>query len=143
MTIEEIHKALGGALAMRPPVFRRNGDTPVQPKVKIEAFENYLLESAYVAADLEEAIFWLEGVVTETAERIEKITGYEPALPRKTRDRITQADVLGAKRVVDPEAFDLASDAKQLRASVLRQIDRLRFEEQWVVSRAYTMVTGH
>jgi hypothetical protein len=142
MNIEEINRALGMALAMRPPRWAPNGATPVGASHKVSQLEDYLMESAYVAADLEEAIFWLEGAIAESGEKIERMTGYEVALPRKTRDRLTQADVLNAKRTVDPDTFGIHDDAKRLRASILRQIERLRFEEQWVISRAYSLISG-
>ena len=137
MNIEEIKGALAEALPLRPPTFNGEG-----PREKIGALEDYLLGSAVVAAELEEALHWLDALVTHFAAQIDQISGYEVALPRKTRDRMTKDDILAAKRVVDPTSFDAGAEAKQLRVSVLRQIERLRFEEQYVVSRAYTMIAG-
>jgi hypothetical protein len=101
-----------------------------------------LLETAYLGAELEEALFWLDGLVAHFTEKIDRMTGYEVALPRKPKDRLTQADITAAKRTVDPTSFDAGAEAKQLRASALRQIDRFRFEAQWTISRAYTMLSG-
>jgi len=143
MKIEDIKMALAIALPMRPPTFPlQNGNLPLAPAEKVAALEDYLLESAHQAAELEEALHWLDALVAHFQAQIDQITGYEVALPRKTRDRLTKDDILQAKRVVSPTAFDAGAEAKQLRTSVLRQIERLRFEEQWVVSRAYTMIAG-
>jgi hypothetical protein len=138
MDIAEIRAALTAALVMRPPMFM-DGEGP---REKVAALEDYLLSSAYVAAGLEEALHWLSALGAHFAAQVDQITGYEVALPRKTRDRITKDDILLAKRVVDPATFEAGIEAKALRASVLRQIERLRFEEQYVISRYYTMVTG-
>lgn len=142
MTEDEIRATLAKALPMRPPRFGPNGGTPIGASAKISAMEDYLMESAYVAAELEEALHWADALVAHFAERIKKMTGYEVALPRKPRDRITQADIDHAKRLTEPTSFELGAEFKQLRTSILRQIERLRFEEQWVLSRGYTLITG-
>jgi hypothetical protein len=137
VNVDEIRGALAGALPLRPPTFNGEG-----PREKVGALEDYLLGSAAAAAELEEALHWLEALVAHFATQIDQMTGYEVALPRKTRDRLTKDDILQAKRIVDATPFDAGAEAKQLRASVLRQIERLRFEAQWVISRAYTMIAG-
>jgi hypothetical protein len=142
MEIDEIRSVLHRAMIMRPPKFSPNGDGPTPPSVKVSAFEDYLLATAYLGAELEEAVFWLEKLVAHFTEVIDHMTGFEVALPRKPKDRITQADILAAKRKIDPVNFDAGAEAKQLRASCLRQIDRFRFEAQWVMSRGYTFITG-
>ena len=142
MDVDEIKVVVHRALITRPPKFPTNGDRPTPPAAKVSAFEDYLLETAYIGAELEEALFWLEGLVAHFTEKIDRMTGYEVALPRKPKDRITQADILAAKRTTDPVSFDAGAEAKQLRASALRQIDRFRFEAQWVISRAYTLISG-
>lgn len=142
MEIDEIRSVLHRALTTRPPKFSPNGDRPTAPAAKVSAFEDYLLETAYLGAELEEALFWLDGLVAHFAEKIDRMTGYEMALPRKPKDRITQADITAAKRTTDPVSFDAGAEAKQLRASALRQIDRFRFEAQWTISRTYTMISG-
>ena len=142
MDLEEIRSILDHALTTRPPKFASNGDRPTPPALKVSAFETYLLDTAYLAAELEESLFWLDKLVAHFAEKIDRMTGYEVALPRKPRDRLTAADIAGAKRTIDPTSFEAGVEAKQLRASVLRQIERFRWEAQWVISRSYTFVTG-
>lgn len=143
MDMEDIKGVLHTALPMRPPRF-----TPAEGAIapsggqKAAALEDYLLESAFVRAELEEALHWLDSLMAHFKSKIEQMTGYEALLPRKPQDRITQADINTAKRGLDPTTFDAGSEVKQLRASVLRQIERFEFEAQWVVSRAYSMISG-
>jgi hypothetical protein len=139
---DEIREVLVRALALRPPRFETNGGPPVGASAKVAALEDYLLDSAVLGAELEEALHWCDVLTNQFAKQIENMTGYEVALPRKSRDRITQADIAAAKRVVDPVAFEIGADMKRLHVSLVRQIDRLRHEHQWVVSRAYTFITG-
>lgn len=138
LDIDGIKGILHNAVRLRPPKWQ----DPTMTREKIEALENYLLESAYAAAELEECLHWLSAMVAHFKRVIDNMTGYEAALPSKSRDRLTQADINRAKRVVDPVSFDAGAEARHLQESCLRQIERLRFEEQWVISRAYTMITG-
>lgn len=140
MTIEEIKAALATALPMRPPKWEK--DDPPRGPEKVELLENYLLDSAYARAELEEALHWLDSLVAHFVGQVEQITGYEALLPSKPSSRITQQDVNAAKRKVSPTIFDAGAEARQLRTSVERQIKRFEFEEQWVLSRAYTMISG-
>lgn len=139
MTYEEIKGTLLLALKMRSPKFEVG--TPVGDKVK--SIEDYLLESAFMQGELEECLHWLDWTIAELKNKIETMTGYEAALPRKPQGRITGADVLAAKRRVDPPTFEAGTEAKQLRTSVVRQIDRFRFEAgQGPISRSYTVISG-
>lgn len=139
MTLEQIRAALAAALVLRPPKFEPG--TPVPEKVS--SLADYLLDSAYAQAELEECYHYLNYTIELLREKVEHMTGYEVALPRKPQDRITQADILSAKRTVDAPTFSAGAEAKQLRESVKRQIDRFRFEAgQGPISRAYTLITG-
>lgn len=138
MTVDEINAALASALPLRPPTFHSG----TSARQKIDALEEYLLHSAFVAAELEEALHWTDALIAHFADKIARIEGYQPLLPAKRTERITQADINAAKRQVDPESFELGAGLKQSRESLRRQIERLRFEEQWVVSRAYSMISG-
>lgn len=143
MDVEDIKAALHTALPMRPPRFRpEEGAIAPSGGQKAAALEDYLLESAFVRAELEEALHWLDSLVAHFKAQVEQMTGYEALLPRKPQDRITQTDINTAKRGLNPVIFDAGAEAKQLRASVLRQIERFEFEAQWVVSRAYSMISG-
>jgi hypothetical protein len=142
MDPDEIRASLSTALPMRPPKWDTEDDLPLPRPAKVEQLENYLLESAYMRAELEEALFWTNALIKQFTSQIEEMTGYEVALPPKARDRITQADINRAKRTVNPAPFQLGSEMKEARDALLRQIDRFIFEEQWVISRAYTLISG-
>jgi hypothetical protein len=140
MDIDEIKAAINDALPLRPPKWDKLD--PPHPREKIELLEDYLLRSAYAQAELEEALHWLTGLVEHFKDKVAAIEGYEVALPNKRGDRLTQADINAAKRTVSPEVFECGAEARLLRETVLRQIERFRFEAQWVASRAYSMISG-
>lgn len=137
--IEEIKQAVHDAVKVRPPT---NDDERLPPQAKVSLFEDYLLRSAWMRAELEECVFWLDATIAQLKATVESMTGYEALLPRKPQDRITQADINAAKAKVDPPTFEAGAEAKHLRAHALRQITRFEFEAQWVISRAYTMISG-
>lgn len=138
MDMETIEAVLYHALRIRVPTFNR--DTP--PREKVSALEDYLLESAFHGGELEEALFWTTELVAHFKTVIEGLDGYEVALPSKPQARLTEADVNRAKRITHPVPFEAGARARQLNTAVLRQIERLRFEAQWVISRAYTLISG-
>lgn len=137
MTDEEIQAVIDRALPMRPPRF----EADVSPRTKIGELENYMLDSAFMHAELEEALHWLNKVIESCRDQIETMTGYEACLPPKPQGRITRDDVLKAKRLTMPEPFLAGAAARSLRETVLRQIARFEFEKD-VVSRAYTLISG-
>lgn len=137
MEIGQIREAVNAALVLRSPLFAPG----TSPREKVTAIEDYLLKSAYTAADLEEALHYLDLLVEHFKDKVTRVTGFEVALPRKRTERITREDVLMAKRTVDPTTFEAGAECRQLRATALRQIDRLKFENG-VVSRAYTVISG-
>jgi hypothetical protein len=142
LTMENLKARLQGALKLRPPKFEYEGADRTPTREKIDLLESYLLESAFVRAELEEALHYLASLVAHFKRKVDEITGFEALLPSKPRDRLTNADVNAAKRRVDPVSFECGAEAKQVMDSTLRQIERLAFEEQWVISRAYSMISG-
>lgn len=138
MDADEIKVAVNAAVELRPPKFEER----LPPSAKIEALESYLLASAYAQAELEEVVFYLGALIAELKIKVEEMTGWEALLPSKPRDRITQADIQLAKRRTDRTTFELGAEARHLYDTALRQIERFRFEAQWVVSRDYSMISG-
>jgi hypothetical protein len=139
MTEDEIRLVLAQALTMRSPRF----EDGTGAKEKISSLEDYLLESAYMQGELEEAYHYLTYSIAHLKREIEEMTGYEAALPSRPAGRHTQADHLAAKRIAAPATFEAGAEARQLMESVKRQIDRFRFEAgQGPISRAYTLITG-
>lgn len=139
MDLEAIRAALHTALPLRPP--RWADDPGISGRVKVEKLEDYMLEAAWHHAELEEALHWLNAAHARFADEIEQLTGYETMLPRKPRDRLTQADTLAAKRMVAPATFSASKEVVQIRESVLRQIARFEFEKD-TMSRAYSLIAG-
>lgn len=140
VTIDEIRGVLDEALVMRPP---RRKDEPEQgTKEFVSRLEDYLLESAYARANLEEARHYLALTLEHLRTELAEMTGYEALLPRKPQERITEADRNRAKAVARPDLVGAGKDAKLLLESVNRQLQRAEFEAQWVISRAYTMISG-
>jgi hypothetical protein len=139
VNVEEINAVIDRALTARPPKWE---DERTPPRVKVSELEDYLMASAYLAAELEAAHHWLSKAIDDATDVIAEMHGYEALLPSKPRDRITAADHLAAKREANPDPFLAGAEAKRLRATVLRQIDRLKFEAQWVISRSYSMISG-
>lgn len=137
MNAEEVAAVIELALPLRPPRF----EPETAPRVKVTAIEDYMLESAYTHAELEEAHHWLSKVVEQCADEIAEITGYEACLPSKPRDRITRDDIIAAKRIVRQEPFLAGAEAKRLRATVLRQVARFEYE-QTTLSRVYSLISG-
>lgn len=138
MEIERIEAVLATALPIRPPKF--SPDT--RGSEKVSKLEDYLLDLAFQHAELEEALHWLDSLVEHFKEKVEQITGWEVALPSGKRgDRVTQQDMLRAKRQLDPVTFEAGARARQLRESIRRQIARFEFEDK-VMSRVYTLISG-
>jgi hypothetical protein len=137
MKLEEIKGVLTDTLPLRSPTF-----LPVDSaRIKVAALEDFMLAGAHAHGELEEALHWLDAVIAHLKDKITRITGYEVALPRKPKDRLTQADITAAKRTLDPATFEAGAEAQRLRASILRQIARLEHEHS-VVSRAYSLISG-
>lgn len=138
MDADEIKAAVNTALPLRPPRW----DEHLPPARKIAELEDYLMTTAFAQAELEEARHWIDLLVKHFKKQVDDMTGYEPLLPAKRSERITKDDILQAKRRTDPLAFELGAEMRQLQVTTARQIDRLRFEAQWVVSRAYSLISG-
>lgn len=138
MDMEDIKLALHTALQLRPPMFEEG----YPGREKVARLEDYLLASAYAAAELEEALHWLDSMVAHFKRQVDEMTGWEVALPAGSHSRPNKEDINIAKRTVNPVVFDAGAEVRQLQVSVKRQIDRLRFEAQWIISRCYTMITG-
>lgn len=138
MTIDEIDEIVSRAIELRPPRPREN----YPPSERVADIEDYLLESAFVHAELEEALVYLSKLVKHFKSVIDDMTGWEVALPNGKRgDRVTQADELRAKRKIDPASFDAGAHARELRDTVYRQTARFEYEAK-VLSRVYTLITG-
>lgn len=140
MKVEEIREALSEAMALKPP---RRRDYPDEGRSAfVSRLEDYLLDTAYVHATLEEARHYLAFARERLLEEWEELAGWEQHLPRKPADRITEADRNRAKAFMYPDRYADGKEARMLLDSIKRQIDRFEWESQWIISRAYTMISG-
>jgi hypothetical protein len=138
MTLEEIQQTIADALPMRVPHF--DADTP--PRERVSKLEDYLLASAEQRGALIEARHWLRELEDNLRDQIDSLQGWQAMLqgsPRKVR---TKTEIQQAKQAAAPALFSAGRVARKLRGSVDDQIDRFAFEDQFVISRAYSMISG-
>lgn len=141
MNINEIRDTLAQALPLRV----RRFDPDVPPREKVSRLEDYLLESAEHRGALVEARHWLREAEDVMRREIAALDGWEVFLPgrgAKPAGNPSKAHIEEAKERAAPALFDAAREVRKLRGSIDDQIDRLEFEAQFVISRAYTFISG-
>lgn len=128
-----ISDALTTSKQMRMPRFEHG----VAPRVKIDELESYLLNTAFVQAELAEER--LDALVTlqELSRSWDHLDGWQ-ALRRNTR---TEKSVEDAKRQVDPRLYDQIKDLEWTIKRLSEEIERLERDAS-KASRAYSMMTG-
>jgi hypothetical protein len=134
MTAENAREALKRSKDKRLHVPRDDGR-----QAKIDALEDFTLESALTEAELEEA----KGAALDRLHELERIwrgiVGWEPYRRGKTDQSIDEA-----KRSMSPENAAMYEDMEDERHLIRRlqgEIDRLEADVA-KASRAYTMLTG-
>lgn len=140
MDLEEIRSTLAEALKLRVPRF----SDEIGPRERASALGDYLLISANVSGALVEARHWLRLLEEELAGKLRNLEGYEAALSAAGHQKgaPTKSQIMQAKRLTAPHLFDAHAEGRNLRGSVDDQIERLKFEAQFVISRAYTIISG-
>jgi hypothetical protein len=140
MDITRVRTILFAAAQRRMPRFE-DRDTD---GMKIEKLETYLLSSAHVRGDLEEARLWMQQTLRDLDLQWRAIEGWELHLDRKraaTKEQLRQA-----KRMVGPSEAaidDAMEEAKWLIARLTEQINRLsHMGDDQVASRIYTLLAG-
>lgn len=141
MDLEQIRQILERVLKLRVPRFTDD----VGPRERANRMGDYLMESAYANGDLIEARHALREAERHLADLLRKLEGWEAMLRivGNTSGRPTKTQVSEAKRLTAPHIFDAHAEARLLRGSVDDQIERLKFEAQFVISRAYTIISGN
>lgn len=140
MDAELIKATLATSLAMRPPKW--DPEDPPGGAEKVGRLEDYMLQAAWMHAELEECLHNISAAIKLLQKQVDEINGWQVGLPSgTTASRATKAEVLTAKRQLEPDTFDAGAEAKQLRESIYRQINRFEHEEV-VLSRAYTLISG-
>lgn len=136
MTLQEIREVLERSLPLRIPLI----DPTSASRERIEALEDYILKTAHMRGDLEEAFHWCVEAGKLLRLEWDGLQGYENALPRKTT--YTKEQVDRAKRTVRPDLWTALQDARTLAVALERQIKRFGGSDYEAASRAYTMLTG-
>lgn len=134
MTLEEIQQHLHDLVKLRMPAFTQ--ETPI--KEKIEALEDYLLETARARGVLEEARLVMEDSYELIADKWDAVEGWEVYLRGKPK---TQVEIDEAKRQADPDLFFSRRRAIKLIRQIGHQIKRFEKDDA-ACSRAYTMLVG-
>jgi hypothetical protein len=123
---------LAAAAKLRVPRVERE----LGVRARVEALEDYLLESAWHQGELAEARLELYGQLRELEEKWDHLDGWQ-ALKRTK----TEAAVDDAKRQLRPELYDGIKKARWLIRRLSEEIERLE-RDATKCSRAYTLATG-
>lgn len=135
MNVPQIEQYLKDATALRMPRLNPNDN----PGLKIATLEDYLLKLSYHRGDLEEAIGWVLEAKHEARRDLDKVQGWDAALP-KPADR-TADRVLAEKARINPQAGAVLKDASYWLDRLERQRRRLELDHN-ATSRAFTFITG-
>jgi hypothetical protein len=138
MQLEEIRIILADALPLRVPQFEP--ETP--PKERVRLLEDYLMGSAFQRGALIETRHWLRLLEGQLGEQIDELDGWEPFLQLRSSKGASKSDILEAKGRANPGLFAALGECRRLRGSVDDQIDRFAFEDEKVISRCYSMISG-
>jgi hypothetical protein len=130
VTIQEIRRRLEAALPIRVPLFNPN----LQGREKVEQLEDYLAQTAWHRAELEEALYWAWETDKPLRETWEGLQGWQNLLPREQRSKPTAKAVAEAKRQIDGATYDALRDLKLL-------IKRLTLDDA-NTSRRYSLLSG-
>jgi hypothetical protein len=137
VTVQEIRERLEKALPIRVPLFNPN----LQGREKVEQLEDYLAQTAYHRAELEEALYWAWETDKPLRDRWDGVQGWQNLLPR---DQKLEADREGRGR---SEARDRRGDVRRaprpedLIDALERQIKRLTLDDA-NTSRRYSLLSG-
>jgi hypothetical protein len=137
VTVQEIRARLEKALPIRVPLFNPN----LQGREKVEQLEDYLAQTAYHRAELEEALYWAWETDKPLRDRWDGVQGWQNLLPRDQKGKPTAKAVAEAKRQIDAATYDALRDLKTLIDALERQIKRLTLDDA-NTSRRYSLLSG-
>lgn len=132
MNVEEIRECLYAALPLRIPMYDPHEPLPG----KIHLLEEYMRQTAYRRAELEEALHWAWEAKKTLDEMWTGVHGWEPMAGKSP----TQPQIDSAKRVINPDIWSGLVEVRGLMNSLERQIKRLDRDGE-VSSRAFSMLT--
>lgn len=133
MNTDEVRLALFEAAKLRFPRLRELSSRTA----RVEALEDYLVETAIARGQLEEARLYVHEALDRLMAEWDDIEGWEMQLA----NRRTQDDIRRAKKTIRPDLHDSIRAGKHVAARLSEQIRRLEGDDA-AASRVYTMVTG-
>lgn len=138
MDVAAIRTTLFTAAKLRIPRFEEHESQGA----RIDKLESYLLSSAVVGGDLEEARLFCQQALHDLTKQWDHLQGWEIHLPASAKTRTGPA-IREAKRIFNPDLYDSIVEAQWLIARLSEQIHRLRkMGDDQVASRIYTMMGG-
>lgn len=115
----------------------RGQDPPMIASKKIEMLEDHLFVIARWRCQLEEARLWMQDARRELEDQWDAIEGWQTLASGKTKQ-----DGIDAKRTIRPDLYDGIRMAKFLIERLSEQIRRMERDEEYTVSRGYTLISG-
>lgn len=139
MSPDDIKELLYTAAKLVVPSFRpKDGEEPPRPREKASMLEDHMILCARWLMKLEEARLFMYDATRVLEDQWDAIEGYEVAMGKEK----TQKAVVEAKRKLRPELYDGVRTGKALIARLSDQIRRIERDQEVVVSRVFTMISG-
>ncbi|MDP3985066.1 MAG: hypothetical protein Q8Q52_08725 [Acidimicrobiia bacterium] len=137
---DEVRRLLFTAAKIMVPSLRApRGEGSLNARRKIDILEDHLILISRWRAQLEEAMLYMQAATKTLEDKWDQIEGWETM---RADGEKSQKSIVEAKRKVRPELYDGIREAKWLADKLGRQIRRLERDEEYTVSRAYTLITG-
>lgn len=134
MSPKEVRELLYRASKVMVPTFRGR---EMSGRQKIEELEDHLFIIARWRAQLEEARLWMQDARRELEDQWDEIEGWQAVADGKSKQAM-----IDAKRTIKPDIYDGIRMAKFLIERLSEQIRRLERDEEYAVSRGYTLISG-
>jgi hypothetical protein len=134
---DEVRQLLYTVAKVKAPSFKGRDPKPNAGQ-KIEELEDHLFEIARWRCELEEARLYMHDARRELEDQWDEIEGWQ-AVAGKVK---TKQDVVAAKKTIRPDLYDGIRMAKFLIERLSEQIRRLERDEEYAVSRGYTLISG-
>jgi hypothetical protein len=133
LTPDDVRTLCFNAAKLKMPTF----DSTYSPGAKIEKIEDYLLNTAAMRSELEEARLYMHEATFKLKQQYKDMTGWEVHMGKMQ----TEEAVKRAKRIADTPLCQGIDEGEELIKRLSDQIRRLEHDDE-VASRAYTLITG-
>jgi hypothetical protein len=139
MTPDKVQTLLYTASNLVVPSFRpKEGEEPIRPREKAARLEDHMILCARWLMQLERARLFMYDATRVLEDQWEAIEGYEMTMGKEK----TQKAVVEAKRKLRPDLYGSIRTGKALIARLSDQIRRIERDQEVVVSRVFTMISG-